>query len=268
MIPVRQGDTITVSAGPFEDASDAVTPESGISLATADNATARLADGTTVSVTGYTMNAIVSMPGWYDFAFQAAISAQVGPLLLWISDTSVSLNVYREYIVLAPEAYDMLYGPDATGRGTVATGASETLSAAVTDRLFQGDNWTLALGGQTINGCVFSGAKSVTGTGVSDNGSEPLFRDCVLGAATLSADIRLSDCILTNTITFASTSGGSADVVTLNRLRSDGPASLDFSGVTKTTTIHCELRGAASWTLNSFCTLNFHGDGGIQTVTA
>lgn len=83
-------------------------------------------------------------------------------------------------------------------RYKIAPGSSITLAQAQTNDLFEGEEWTLALGGQNIAGSIFIGAV-VSGIGT---GSNPRFVDCEVGTATL-ADSRLSACALTGTLTFS-----------------------------------------------------------------
>jgi hypothetical protein len=66
----------------------------------------------------------------------------------------------------------------------VANGSTITLTATTTNKVFTGENWTLALGTQDIGGTYFEGATSVTGTGT---GTQPKFNRCTFGIVTLPA---------------------------------------------------------------------------------
>ena len=69
----------------------------------------------------------------------------------------------------------------------IAPGSSITLAAAQQNQAFIGaDHWTLALGGQNIDGSTFVGA-TVTGTGTNTSGTQ-YFKHCMMGAVTLPAD--------------------------------------------------------------------------------
>lgn len=65
----------------------------------------------------------------------------------------------------------------------IAPSSNVTLAASFIGYEFNGNNWTLALGGQDITGSHFFGAE-VSGTGIGTVSSD--FHDCLLGACTLN----------------------------------------------------------------------------------
>lgn len=81
----------------------------------------------------------------------------------------------------------------------VASGSSITFAASQTNQVFEGENWTLALGGQSIDGSHISGA-AVTGIATNATGDQE-FHDCMMGAVTLPGDTHLIDCGLSGTQT-------------------------------------------------------------------
>lgn len=81
----------------------------------------------------------------------------------------------------------------------VDSGSSITLEADQKNQFFDGENWTLALGGQNIDGSFFSGA-SVSGIATNDTG-EQVFSHCTMGAVTLPADTHVLECGISGTQT-------------------------------------------------------------------
>ncbi len=65
----------------------------------------------------------------------------------------------------------------------IANGSVITLSADTSNCVIEGENWTLALGGQTISGAYFHGA-AVSGTGL-DGGEDPFFSFCDINTVSL-----------------------------------------------------------------------------------
>lgn len=63
----------------------------------------------------------------------------------------------------------------------VVNGSSITLASTLSNYNFEGSNWTLALGGQAVSGCDFTGA-TVSGT---CTGTSPHFHECDFGNVTL-----------------------------------------------------------------------------------
>jgi hypothetical protein len=83
-------------------------------------------------------------------------------------------------------------------RFRLAPGSGITLAASFINYEFNGNNWTLALGGQDISGSHFFGAE-VSGTGVGAASAD--FHNCVLGTCTLN-QFHATHCGFDGTITF------------------------------------------------------------------
>jgi len=64
----------------------------------------------------------------------------------------------------------------------VVAGSTLTLTAAAEKRVYDGEIWTLALGGQSVSGTTFHGA---TVSGICTGAIKPKFEDCNMGAVTL-----------------------------------------------------------------------------------
>lgn len=165
----------------------------------------------------------------------------------------------------------------------IVPGSSITFAASQQNQVFEGKQWTLALGGQDIGGTRISGASSgVSGTAT---GTNPFFYECSIGAATLPP-CAMQTCGLSSTLTvgsagdfflvdcFSQVAGASSPVLdmgaavgatnvsirrysgglTINNLASGDVVSLD--GVFGTVTLNgadaeVEIRGIAKAVVNN-----------------
>lgn len=134
---LKQSTAIKVRVGPFMDAGDAVTPETGVSLSTADQAELLKANGAaTVDISGATWAAVTGADGWYDLSLTASHTDTIGELVVVVQDASVCLPVFARFQVVEESIYDALMGAsaagfDANGRVDVGNwlGTAVTLSA-------------------------------------------------------------------------------------------------------------------------------------------
>lgn len=85
-------------------------------------------------------------------------------------------------------------------RFEVAPGSAITFAASQDNQVFNGENWTLALGGQSISGSHIIGADV---SGIATGASAPTFTRCHFGTATLPPS-HLEFCTLEGTITAGS----------------------------------------------------------------
>lgn len=116
MLYLKQSTQIRVRVGPFVDATDGVTPETGITLGAADQAEALKADGAaTVDISGATWAAVTGADGWYDLTLTTSHTDTVGELLVVVQDSSVCLGVHRTFQVVEEAIYDAYFGSGATG---------------------------------------------------------------------------------------------------------------------------------------------------------
>jgi len=116
MLYIRQNATHKVVLGPFVDVGDGFTPETGVTLSTADEAEAILHDnGTVVDISGYTWAAITTADGYYHLTLQSGISGTVGHLTIVVQDDSVCLPVKADFTVLEEAVYDLFFASSATG---------------------------------------------------------------------------------------------------------------------------------------------------------
>lgn len=105
---LRQSTATTVRVGPFMDATDAVTPETGVTLGAADQAELLKDTGATVDISAATFAAITNVGGWYDLSLTTSHTDTVGKLVVIVQDTSVCLPVFKEYMVVPANVYDSL----------------------------------------------------------------------------------------------------------------------------------------------------------------
>lgn len=104
---LKQNTGITLKIGSFVDATDGITPETGITLGAADQAELLKAGSTSVTdISGNVFGAITDCDGWYWLTLTAAQLDTVGLLTIVIQDASVCLPIWREYMVLSGYVYN------------------------------------------------------------------------------------------------------------------------------------------------------------------
>lgn len=128
---LRQSTAIDIRMGPFVDATDGVTPETGITLGTADQAEVLKADGAATVAMGGTFAAITGADGWYDYTVATGDVDTVGEVVFVVQDLSVSLPVYVRGYVVEEEVYDAMYAAAAAGP-LQSTTAGRTLDVTAT----------------------------------------------------------------------------------------------------------------------------------------
>lgn len=120
-----QADTAaTVLIGAFVDKGDGVTPEEGITLAAADSAEIMKHDGTVfVDIAGEGANQCTlthKEKGMYTLVIPAAVLDTEGRLTVFISDESICLPVWKDFMVISQAAWASLCTPKASGYMDVA----------------------------------------------------------------------------------------------------------------------------------------------------
>jgi hypothetical protein len=170
---LRQSTQVIVRVGPFMDATDAVTPETGITLAAADQAEALKAAGAaTVDISGNTFAAITGAGGWYDLTLSTTDTNTIGTLDIVVQDTSVCLPVFCRFQVIEEAAYDTLYAASALPASTTnITAGTITTATNVT----------------TVNGLA---ANVITATSIAaDAITAAKIANGAIDAATFAADV-------------------------------------------------------------------------------
>lgn len=116
MIFLKQSTGIDVRLGPFVDATDGVTPETGVTLSGADQAEILKANGAaTVDISGATWAAVTGADGWYDLTLTTSHTDTVGEMVIVVQDSSVCLPVFAKFQVLEESIYDAMFGASAAG---------------------------------------------------------------------------------------------------------------------------------------------------------
>lgn len=107
---LRQSTAVNVRVGPFMDAANAVTPETGVTLGAADQAELlKEGSGATVDISAATWAAITGVGGWYDLSLTTSHTDTVGKLVVIVQDESVCLPVFKEFMVVTQKVYDALF---------------------------------------------------------------------------------------------------------------------------------------------------------------
>lgn len=152
---LRQSTAKDVRLGPFVDATDGVTPETGITIGAADQAEILKVDGAaTVAMTG-TLAAVTSCDGWYDYTLATTDVDTVGDLTIVLQDSSVCLPVFARFMVVEEAVYDAFY-------------AAASTPIAITDIVSSG-----AI--TTSGGIASADVKKINATTIVGNGSAPKF---------------------------------------------------------------------------------------------
>ena len=108
--------TVDIRVGPFVDATDGVTPETGITtLTTADQAELLEHNGAaTTDISGNTIAAVTGCDGWYDLTLTNTQLDTEGMVTVVIQDASVHLPVFKDFMVVNANVYDALYAAATT----------------------------------------------------------------------------------------------------------------------------------------------------------
>lgn len=130
MLILRQSTSIEISVGPFVDAADAVTPETGITLGAADQAEVLKANGAATVAMAGAFTAVSGADGWYDYTVATGDVDTVGAIVFVVQDLSVCLPVFVRGYVVEEAVYDAMYVAVATGPQVLATDAVSAAALA------------------------------------------------------------------------------------------------------------------------------------------
>lgn len=148
-------------------------------------------------------------------------------------------------------------------RFAVAPASSLTFVASQVNQEFNGENWTLALGGQAIDGSHFDGA-DISGTGTC--ATEAHFEHCELGAMTIGV-AHFDECDLEGTVTLSD-----AAIYRFLGCFHSGTAVIDFGAAVANTTVHIHHYNGAltieNLGANGTDVLHFDSPGGQLTLAA
>jgi hypothetical protein len=147
----------TILIGPFVDATDGVTPETGVTLGGADQAELMKHDGTSfVDISGRTFTHKAG--GVYTLALSTADTDTEGRLSVFIGDTDVCLPIVKDFTVVNANVFDSLFAAATTDY--LQVDALQVEGSDATDTI---DGRLTAIGLDHLLGA------SVTGTDITDN---------------------------------------------------------------------------------------------------
>lgn len=115
MLILKQSTAIDIRMGPFLDATDGVTPETGITLGAADQAEVLKANGAATVAMAGTFTAVTGSDGWYDYTASAGDLDTVGEVAFVVQDASECLPVFVRAQIIEEAIYDSLFGASADG---------------------------------------------------------------------------------------------------------------------------------------------------------
>jgi hypothetical protein len=105
---LKQSTQYVARIGPFVDATNGVTPETGVTLGAADQAELLKETGATVDISAATFAAITGVGGWYDLTLTTSHTDTLGRLVVIIQDESVCLPVWKEFLVVPANVFESL----------------------------------------------------------------------------------------------------------------------------------------------------------------
>jgi hypothetical protein len=105
---LKQSTAVTVRLGCFVDATNGVTPETGITLGAADQAEILKHSGATVDISGATWAAVTGASGWYDLSLTTSHTDTLGMMTVIVQDESVCLPVWKDFMVVPANVYESL----------------------------------------------------------------------------------------------------------------------------------------------------------------
>ncbi len=142
---LKQSTSIKIRMGPYVDAADGFTPETGLTIGAADQAEVLKANGVaTVAMSG-TFAAISDADGWYDYTVATGDVDTVGEVVFSLQDSSVARPAFTRGYVLEEAVYDAWFGASATPLVDIAdavwdellTGSAHNTSTSAGKRLRQ-----------------------------------------------------------------------------------------------------------------------------------
>ncbi len=133
MLILRQSTSVDIRMGPFVDATDGVTPETGITLGAADQAEVLKADGAATVAMGGTFAAVTGADGWYDYTVASGDVDTVGEVVFVVQDSSECLPVLVKAQVVEESVYDSLFASGASDIADILTDTSTTLDSKLND---------------------------------------------------------------------------------------------------------------------------------------
>ena len=168
---------VKVRIGPFLDVGDGFTPETGITLGSADEAELLKEDGAaTVSIAAATWAAITSVDGWYDLTLTTSFTDTLGQLTVVVQDDSVCLPVYQHFQVVSAQYWDAKFG---TGNFSADVLAISTDATAANNLEADYDGTGYNKLASTIKTCTDSATPTQVATALTDINLDHLLKVAV-----------------------------------------------------------------------------------------
>ena len=185
---LRQSTTQTIRFGPFLDATDGVTEETGLTITQALRRISK--DGGAFAQSNHTGNSVHDSDGWYSDDLNATDTNTVGELILNIQDPANHLPVFMRYWVLEEAIYDALFGASAAGfDGNQDVTVGGTAAGAIVAASF---------GAGAINAAAIA-SDAITNAKIANN---------AIGATEIATDAITADKIASDAITSAKIAAG------------------------------------------------------------
>ena len=196
MLILKQSTSVDIRVGPFVDATDGVTPETGITLGAADQAEVLKANGAATVAMAGAFTAVTGADGWYDYTVATGDVDTVGEVVFVVQDSSVCLPVFKRGYVVEEAVYDQLYAAGATG----SSFTDESKIASGTAQAATGTTLQLA-SGETFADDELIGATVVITGGTTGVGQSRIITDYVSSTDTATVDTWTTT--PTGTVTYA-----------------------------------------------------------------
>jgi hypothetical protein len=119
MLVLRQSTAIDIRIGPFVDAGDGVTPETGVTLAAADQAEVLKENGAATATMAGTFAAVTGADGWYDYTASTTDTNTVGEVVFVVQDSTLCLPSFTRAMVVEETIYDAIFASGAAGYAAV-----------------------------------------------------------------------------------------------------------------------------------------------------
>lgn len=178
---LRQSTGVTVVVGPFVDASDGVTPETGLTISQADVRLSK--NGGAFTQKSQASAATHMANGYYSVSLNTTDTGTLGTLVLAINESG-ALPVWREYMVVSQNTWDSFFASDnlqvhVTEINNSLITASTFAANAITANVLASDAageiadavWDEPRSGHTSAGTFGQGVASVQGNVTGSVGS-------------------------------------------------------------------------------------------------
>jgi hypothetical protein len=123
---LKQSTSIDIRIGPFVDATDGVTPETVVSLGSADQAEVLKANGATTAAMGGAFAAVSGCDGWYNYTVAAGDVDTVGEVVFVVQDSDLCLPVFTRATVVEENVYVAWYAASAAAGTDLASILTDT----------------------------------------------------------------------------------------------------------------------------------------------